>query len=209
MKNTDKKLTVVIADASPVDAAGIKAVLAKTEFKVAAVCHNAISLSAAVKKAPPDLLLLDASFPDVAHLLPEVSIKTKVLVLAYPNAVKAAAAHMNAGASGLVLKSSPESKLLAAARTVAGGDLFVDGDTGVRFSATPSLDRSLAALGLTARESEILALVVKGRRNLQIAAELGISRRTVDAIRLKIKKKLGGLNSAGLTKYVMESGYAV
>jgi len=59
---------------------------------------------------------------------------------------------------------------------------------------------------LTAREREVLAGVARGRTNKEIAAELGISHRTVETHRESLMRKLGIHTVAGLTRVALEAG---
>jgi DNA-binding NarL/FixJ family response regulator len=59
---------------------------------------------------------------------------------------------------------------------------------------------------LTTREQSVLLLLARGRSNKDIAVELDISVRTVETHRKHIKKKLGIATTAGLTRYVIDSG---
>ena len=60
--------------------------------------------------------------------------------------------------------------------------------------------------GLTARQREVVALIAMGRRSTEIAAELGISKRTVDAHRANIRERLGLRSVAELTTYAIVEG---
>lgn len=59
---------------------------------------------------------------------------------------------------------------------------------------------------MTPREEEVLQLVAEGAPNKQIAAELGISAKTVDKHRQHLMEKLGIHDTAGLTRYAISSG---
>ena len=62
-------------------------------------------------------------------------------------------------------------------------------------------------INLTRRERQILTLIFRENTNAEIGVELGVSKRTVDAHRLNILKKLGVKNTAGLIKYAVRKGY--
>ncbi|WP_296812183.1 helix-turn-helix transcriptional regulator, partial [Thiocapsa sp.] len=61
---------------------------------------------------------------------------------------------------------------------------------------------------LTGREREVLGLLVRGRRTKEIAAELGISAKTVETYRGRLMLKLGIDNLAGLVKFAIRAGIA-
>lgn len=62
---------------------------------------------------------------------------------------------------------------------------------------------------LTARERDVLDGIARGATNKEIAAELGISHRTVETHRESLMRKLGIRTVAGLTRYVLDAGGAV
>ena len=93
----------------------------------------------------------------------------------YPQYAEAA---LRLGAVGYVLKSAPFQELLAAIHTAAAGQ--------VRFGVVPS-----SRVRLTPRESTIVSLVVDGCTNDEIAAELGISARTVETHLRHLFERLG------------------
>jgi DNA-binding CsgD family transcriptional regulator len=58
----------------------------------------------------------------------------------------------------------------------------------------------------TAREREVLARIAQGKTSKQIAAELGVSLRTVNTHRENLAKKLGSSSVAAMTRYAIENG---
>jgi DNA-binding NarL/FixJ family response regulator len=210
MKDRKAKPTVMIADASPVDAAGTAGLLAGAGFEVAGVHHDGGSLLEALAKAeaPPTLIVMDASLKGASNIAFRLSLKSGLLVLAYPQALARAARLLGVrAAAGLVLKSSPERKLLAATEAVAAGDLYVDGRARLeRGPFEARLAPPHAAPGLTAREVAVLKLIAAGLRSRAIASEMGLSARTIESVRFRIRQKLGKLNAAGLTRHAMKIG---
>jgi DNA-binding NarL/FixJ family response regulator len=59
---------------------------------------------------------------------------------------------------------------------------------------------------LTARENEVAVLIARGRLNKEIAHELGIALKTVEAHRYNLRAKLGARNTAGIAHYVHAGG---
>ncbi len=101
------------------------------------------------------------------------------------------------GARGYVLKSAPTEEIVRAIEVVAAGACY--------YSA--GVDRAPGQRpALTSRELDILALVTKGRTSPEIAAQLGIERRTVEGHRLNIMDKLGARNPADLTRIAIRTG---
>ena len=63
-----------------------------------------------------------------------------------------------------------------------------------------------ATLRLTGRQRQILALVAQGRTNAEIAAEIGLSQRTVEAHRLRLSRAVGVRNGAELVAWFLADG---
>ncbi len=121
-------------------------------------------------------------------------------------------ASLRAGASGFLLKSAPPEELLAAIRTVAGGDAVVAPRVTRRL-----LDRYAASFGperepdagwqsLTDREREVVLLIVQGLSNAEIAARLVIAEATVKTHVGRILTKLGLRDRVQIVIYAYESG---
>jgi DNA-binding NarL/FixJ family response regulator len=92
---------------------------------------------------------------------------------------------------------------------VRRGESFFSPPIAARLSAVVRGDpaASSGALGLlTARERQVLAGVARGHTNREMAAQLGISPRTVESHRENLMKKLGVRTVAGLTRLALEAG---
>jgi DNA-binding NarL/FixJ family response regulator len=128
----------------------------------------------------PDVVLMDLNLPRTPGLeatrrivaaLPD----SAVLVLTMQGDEASVVAAMRVGARGYVLKDAGQEQVLAAIRTVAAGGSIVGPGLGGRrlLEAVPG------GATLTARESEVLALVAQGASNAEIARELGLTVKTV------------------------------
>jgi DNA-binding NarL/FixJ family response regulator len=106
---------------------------------------------------------------------------------------------LTAGARGYVLKDAPATEIVSAIDAVAAGGTFLSAAVSGR------LFRGQAPKPvLTPRESEILALLGRGASSKQIARELDLSVRTVEAHRQSIKRKLELDGQAELIRYAVE-----
>jgi DNA-binding NarL/FixJ family response regulator len=92
---------------------------------------------------------------------------------------------MQAGARGYILKDSPRSELLASIRRVHAGERVIPPNIATR------LAERIGGNELTAREFEVLKLIVNGQSNKQIGDNLGISEGTVKSHVNNILDKLG------------------
>ncbi|MCX7276760.1 MAG: response regulator transcription factor [Burkholderiales bacterium] len=105
----------------------------------------------------------------------------------------------DAGAQGFVLKESEAAELVKAIEAVMGGA------THYPAGLKRALDRRQQQPALTARETEVLALVAQGLTSKEIARTLAIDSRTVDAHRANIRQRFGLDSSAALLRFAMEN----
>jgi DNA-binding NarL/FixJ family response regulator len=136
----------------------------------------------------------------------------KILLIATDAWVEEACALVEQGGSGFVLTESTGAELLMALREVIEHDVYIAaGATRRMFSNGGRRDQSahpriLAGKGLlTARERELLRLIAAGRPNREIATELCISVRTVEAHKARMISRLGLRNTTELLRYAVQS----
>ena len=116
------------------------------------------------------------------------------------------------GARGYLVKQTSAHFLAKAIREVHHGKQFFSPAVSKRFRKQheKSLDRkgraTLKQTQLTPREAEVLQLIAEGFANKQIAAELGISIKTVEKHRDHLMQKLDIHETAGLTRYAIQAG---
>jgi DNA-binding NarL/FixJ family response regulator len=108
---------------------------------------------------------------------------------------------LESGANGYILKSAVDLDLADAIKRVAAGNTVLD----PKVSLTSVLKGERAS-GLTAREVEILRLIVSGKSNKEIAVDLGLSVNTVAVHRANIMESLGIHNTAELVVYAIKNG---
>jgi DNA-binding NarL/FixJ family response regulator len=106
---------------------------------------------------------------------------------------------MQVGARGYVLKDAPAAEIVAAIEAVSAGGTFLSP------AVSKKLFRNQAPRPLlTPRESQILTALGRGESSKQIARDLSLSVRTVEAHRQSIKRRLGIEGQAELIKYAVE-----
>ena len=193
-------IRIVIVDDHPVVADGIATNLqeAAADFNVVARGGSAADALAILKRERPDVLVLDLELPDRAGLdllsdVGDVSPSTQTVIFsAYAGSERVARAFA-AGVKSYVLKGMPSDELFAAIRAAAEGRRYLPETIAAQLAeavGTPRGDR------LTDREREILRLLAVGHPNKAIAAELGISERTVKYHVSEILARLGATNRA-------------
>jgi DNA-binding NarL/FixJ family response regulator len=170
-------IRVAIVDDHPVVLSGLDAAL-RTASDIEVVGHGRSIAEARVLAVleDVDVLLLDVRLPDGngLDLLSELSERTgpAVLVLSTFKTRQYVAAALRFGARGFLLKTAPLEELVAAIRQIATG--------GTAFSPEQLREARTGFVSLSSREREIVALVIAGRSNDEIAAQLGASRKTIE-----------------------------
>lgn len=221
---TPDPIRVLVCDDHAVVREGIRHVLeAEPGVVVVAEAGNAAQALALAAEHRPDVIVLDVSMPGESGLraaprLREAAPEARILIMSMHDNAEYVREGVRAGASGYLLKDGAAAELRLAVRAVhAGGSYFstpaAQGLSGVGSAASDERD-ARAADGdtaaappidvLTARERDVLDGIARGLTNKEIAAELGISHRTVETHRESLMRKLGIRTVAGLTRYVME-----
>jgi len=188
------KISVLIADDHKIVRMGLKSLFAAE--KDLAVVGEADDGVAAVRQAlrlSPDVIIMDLMMPkqDGVAATAEIHSKlpgTRIVVLTSYSTSDTIAAALAAGAAGAVMKSADDSTLLTAVRTVAAGKTFISPEVKGLLAFDPP------APTLSPRQQEVLASLVKGFNNTEIADQLGISRTVVKEHVESLLVKLGAAN---------------
>jgi DNA-binding NarL/FixJ family response regulator len=181
---------VVIADDHAIMREGLRQVLtAQGDFTVVGEASNGREAVAVARRTRPDLLLLDVSMPERSGLdaLRELAASrppVRTLMLTASIDRRGILEALELGARGVVLKTSGTDVLLRAIHAVLAGEYWVDRrsvsnlfDVVKQLSAPAEQDQR--KFGLTERQIQIVAAVVSGLTNREIAAKLLIAEDTV------------------------------
>src|SRR5471030_14380 len=125
-----------------------------------------------------------------------------VLILSMHDKLEYVSQAIQAGARGYVLKDAPGKDIVHAIETVISGGIYYSAALAQKL-ARPMTPGQL----LTARERQVLQHIANGESNKQIARELDLSVRTVEAHRLNIKRKLDIDGQAELIKFAVENNF--
>lgn len=204
-------IRVCVADDHEVVRCGIRQILgASPDIRVVDEAATGEELMMKSRSKNWDVVLLDLSMPGQGGLETIRQIKSQfprlpVLVLTMHSEDQYAVRAIKLGASGYLTKESVPLKLLDALRVVASGSRYI----------TPALaDRLAAEVGsggsglphesLSSREYQVFLMISKGRSVTQIAAELGLSAKTISTNRARILRKMGVGNNAELVYYALK-----
>ncbi|MFF5762026.1 response regulator [Streptomyces tanashiensis] len=190
-------ITLLIVDDHPVVRDGLRGMFAAegSGFRVLGEAPDGVRGVELALELDPDVVLMDLRMPggggvDAIAALTRHGARSRVLVLTTYDTDTDTLPAIEAGATGYLLKDAPREELFAAVRAAAEGRTVLSPAVASRL-VTAVRAPAAADSTLSARESEILALVAKGTANRAIAAELFISEATVKTHLTHIYGKLG------------------
>ena len=195
----------MLVDDHPLVRDGLRARLEGVRgFEVVCEAGNASEAHAQLAAFRPSLVLMDVGMKDIngidlAAMLLESEPSLQVLMLSMYDNPEYVQRAMQAGARGYVLKDAPASEIIAAIEAVAAGGTFLSPAVSKRLFRNQE-PRPV----LSSRESQILSALARGLSSKQIAREMDVSVRTVEAHRQSIKRKLMLDGQAELIKYAVE-----
>lgn len=203
--------TVIVADDYDVIREGIKNILSETpEYEVVAEAATGEEVLEKVEKLKPDFLLLDITMPqksglDIIEQLLRISPETKVIIVTMHRAHIYIAKAFKLGVKGYLHKENVVEDLVSALRRVGRGEVYVSSQLSqYLIERITNQEGNVKKVDLTARENDILRLVVEGMTAKEIAEALFISTRTVENYKNALLKKLGLHKTADLIKYAIK-----
>lgn len=154
----------------------------------------------------PRVIVMDCALPgtnglEAARSIQKSNPETAVLMLSMHSEDTWVRQAMEAGARGYILKNAVDLDLAAAVKRVAAGETVLDPQL-----ARPAALKGERKGGLSARELEVLQLIVDGKSNKEIAAQLHVSVNTVAVHRANIMDTLGIHKTAELVVYAIRNG---
>lgn len=198
---------VILADDHAIIAEGIARLIADVGDLVAQV-GDGVRLIDEVRRLRPDIVVSDITMPgmsgiDAMRQLKAEGSKARFVFLTIHAEARLAAEAMRAGASGYLLKQAAGNELFDAIAAVMSGRSYltplITGDV------LRDLDASSAAVRreLTSRQRDVLRLLAQGKRMKVIAAELGISIRTVENHKAHLMQVLELTTTADLVRFAI------
>ena len=204
-----RRPTVLLADDHAIVTDGLAKILKDAGFDVVGAVRDGQQLVDAAMRLRPDVIITDLSMPllsglDVLARLKRERLESKVIVLTMHHDADLATDAIRGGASGFLLKESAGEELLAAVRHALEGKVYitptVTNDVMTRMAGTAKATEPQ----LTPRQRDILRLIVKGQRMKEIAANLGLSTRTVEGHKYEMMETLGMTSTAELVRYALD-----
>lgn len=204
---------VFIADDHALVVEGFRQLLAQ-DTVIVGTAHSGAELLEKVRKASPDIVLMDVLLADmngfdliqsVKKKLPHVKV-ILVTMLSEPFYISEG---FQKGANGYVLKQSASNELMTAIHTVMSDRRYLSPEVAadIRDSIEhPWIRPEGYNVQLTPRQQEVLRMFANGLATKTIATTIGISVRTVEFHRAGLMKKLGLKTASDLTKFALAQG---
>ena len=216
--NSPKRITVLLAEDHEIVRQGLRKLLeAESDLEVVGEAATGRQAVALTKKLHPDVVVMDIAMPrlnglEATRQIRQAFPETKVLVLSAHSDDAYVEEATAVGAAGFLLKQTSSHVLATAIRQVQKGNTFFSPSIAKQHREHYQKSSDRAGLvkkkgdRLTSREAEVLQLVAEGQANKQVAAELGISIKTVEKHRQRLMEKLNIHDTAGLTRHAIAAG---
>ena len=188
------KISILIADDHLIVRTGLAALLGtEKDMEVVGQAKNGIEAVREAMRLKPDIVIMDLMMPkmDGVAATAEIAAKspeTRVILLTTFGTSDGIAHALATGAKGAILKNADNAELARAIRKVARGGEFISSDIQQQLAADPPIPQ------LTPRQRDILASMVRGLTDRDIANQLGIRQDGVNDHVRAILAKIGAAN---------------
>jgi DNA-binding NarL/FixJ family response regulator len=213
-----KQITVLLAEDHMIVREGLRALLeAEGDIEVVGEAETGRQAVQLAKRLRPAVVVMDIAMPllnglEATRRILKAVPATRVLILSAHSDDEYIRQAIILGAAGYLIKQTSADLLSRAIREIEKGNTFFSPAIASRLHSlhldSPDgcglLQKTKAAL--SSREVEVLQLIAEGRANKQVAAELGISIKTVEKHRQHLMSKLDLHDTAGLTRYAIAAG---
>ncbi len=179
------------------------------------VVGNACDADSAVQQADklnPDIVLMDITMPgksgiEAARIILTSQPDCRIIALTAHEEPEVANNMFRTGATGFLLKDCTRAELVESIQIVHSGGFYVTPRLAQLmlesiYHQTPERKQATSII-LTERETEVLRMLASGLNNKEVAWELGLSVKTVEAHRTSLMRKLGFRTIAELTHYAI------
>jgi DNA-binding NarL/FixJ family response regulator len=207
-------LRFILADEHPIVRYGLRHLVTEDGHEVVAEVGDGQSLMEAVRQHKPDVVITEVLLPKLdgveatRRLRAEGIEGVRFLMFSTYGSEEYVLRALSSGADGYVLKTCEGRDLLEAVRRARHGDTYLSPEV-----STPVVLRNLRhgdledpLAMLTAREREVLRLVSEGLTNKEVASELGVAVKTVEAHRANLMRKLDLHDLSALIRFALRVG---
>lgn len=188
---SESVIRILIAEDHLIARVGLKTIISmQSDMRVVAEASNGLQAVELYRKHKPDITLMDVRMPGMTGVDAAIAIRSespdaRIIALSTYGGDEDIRRALNAGVRSYLTKDVLHDELIRAIRAVYAGGTYLPP------TVAAALEASVLPAGLSAREIEVLELIVKGQGNKQIAYELGIAEHTVKNHVKNILNKLG------------------
>jgi two-component system response regulator NreC len=210
-------LRILLADDHVTVRHGLKLLIdGQPDMKVVSEASDGQTALQRALELKPDVVVMDISMPGMNGLVATRQLKQlqpDAAIITLTRHGDDAYLHelLRAGVSGYVLKQSAPAELIQAIRAAAAGGQYLDSSLTSRVTAgfLAREGRPLGKAGVTVsqRESDVLRLIASGYSNKEIAAQLNLSVKTIEAHKANAMRKLGLTGRIDIVKYAVLQGW--
>ncbi len=200
---------VLIVDDHPVVVSGCKSLFAADDSVTIEEASDARSGHRVYISKRPDVTVIDINLPDVSGFELMRRIRkddpdAKIIMFSMNDDPAFVVRAVEMGAQGYVSKGDDPRMLMKAVRRVAAGDNFISPQLAEAVTFSGAAIKANPASLMNARELEILRLLGRGDKIVEIAQALGVSYKTVANTTSLLKQKLGAKNHSDLIRIAVE-----
>ena len=212
MQDNPKSSTkVLIVDDHPVVLSGCRSLFAGDPSIRIEEAADAKSGHRAFVQKKPDVTVIDINLPDVSgfELMRRIrkdDPEARIIMFSMNDDPAFVVRAVEMGAQGYVSKGDDPRVLVKAVRKVAAGDNFISPQLAEAVTFSAAAIKASPATQMSARELEILRLLGRGDKIVEVAKALGISYKTVANTTSLLKQKLGAKNHSDLIRVAVEMG---
>jgi DNA-binding NarL/FixJ family response regulator len=212
VQDTPKSATrILIVDDHPVVVSGCRSLFASDKSMKIDGAADAKSGHRAFMQRRPDVTVIDIKLPDVSGFELMRRIRkddpdAKIIMFSMNDDPAFVIRAVEMGAQGYVSKGDDPRLFVKAIRRVAAGEKFISPHLAEAMTFSGAAIKASPSTQMNARELEILRLLGRGNKIVEVATALGISYKTVANTTSLLKQKLGARNHSDLIRVAVEMG---
>lgn len=206
-------IKILIADDHAIVREGLKQIVQETsDMVVAGEAVDGSEVLEQIRKYDYDIVVLDISMPglnglDILKQMKRESPKLPTLILSMHPEEQYAIRALRAGASGYLTKESVPDQMISAIRKIVGGGKYISPTLGEKLASYLETDiEKPPHETLSDREYQIMLMIARGKRLVDIGEELFLSHKTISTYRSRILEKMKMKSNSELIHYAIKNG---